>query len=152
MQGFGTRILAATLTATIAFLFVAPPQVWAHWGVDASLAVTRSFDLAADGSLKLAASLAADSRLAEPLSQVRAAVRLAATSLSAVTGVQHAASEQLAARFGLDTEPRPARLSFTNHPPGSPAGRLPPRPTGRAGQTGHRPHPTRPRAAVVRAR
>ncbi|MBI2051031.1 MAG: hypothetical protein HYT31_04505, partial [Parcubacteria group bacterium] len=103
---YPTRLLAAGLTATIAFLFVAPPQVWAHWGVSASLAVTRSFDLGADGAARAARQLAANPRFTEPLSRVQAAARLGVMSLSLLNRTQHTASERLASRFGLDTAPR----------------------------------------------
>ncbi|MBI2050173.1 MAG: helix-turn-helix domain-containing protein, partial [Parcubacteria group bacterium] len=103
---YPTRLLAAGLTATIAFLFVAPPQVWAHWGVSASLAVTASFGLATDGSRQLASSLSADSRFSEPMEQVMAAVKFAASSLGRVTRQQGVVAERLASRFGLDVAPR----------------------------------------------
>lgn len=65
-----TRLLAASLTATIVFVFIVPPQVWAHWGMGASLAVTKSFDLATSGSKLVASSLAKDIRFKGPLGQI----------------------------------------------------------------------------------
>ncbi|MBI2625581.1 hypothetical protein HYW68_00830, partial [Candidatus Parcubacteria bacterium] len=76
-HALATRTLAAALTLTMAFLFVAPPRVWAHWGESAARVAGNALDATIRESVRVTRKLAATTgipaldRLAAGLSELR---------------------------------------------------------------------------------